>query len=509
MRIEDLPQDLKDELQAILEDPEKFIKLLHIPDKASSKRVRFDPNLEQLRLLGKLIGRKRVIVLKPRQIGVSTLIRAYALWQVYKTNDPLKFGVISFHDRSAKHLRRMDNTLLNSMPKLLHRELALNNTTTLEFADTQASLCSYTAGSKGGTRSFTLTAAHLSEFAFYDDPEELLAQVTATVGNGQIIIESTSNKAGDAFHRLVQGCPENGWELVTFWWWEHEKYRMPAPKRFKQTDEEKALVERYGLDNEQLYWRRQQIATLGIEKFRREYPACMDDAFFFASSTYFHPEDLLKIEAVPFTDKERVYEEPLEHDRYAMGVDVAAGVGSDYSAITVVSMSTNQPVYHYRNNMISPTDFSDVVLRVAQTYNEAKVLCESNNHGHVVLYRLRHLGYKNLWLSHKGMDWVTSVKSKLDAFETLREYVNANMITCLDMQVLAELRALVVLRVTPEAPKGMHDDMAMSMALAYRCLRDIPRRLLTNARRNHMDMLISEQRAKKLRDMPIPWKVNR
>ena len=51
MRIEDLPQDLKDELKAILEDPEKFIKLLHIPDKASSKRVRFDPNLEQLRLL--------------------------------------------------------------------------------------------------------------------------------------------------------------------------------------------------------------------------------------------------------------------------------------------------------------------------------------------------------------------------------------------------------------------------------------------------------------------------
>ena len=72
MRIEDLPQDLKNELQAILDDPEKFIKLLHIPDKASSKRVRFDPNLEQLRLLGKLVGRKRVVVLKPRQIGVST-----------------------------------------------------------------------------------------------------------------------------------------------------------------------------------------------------------------------------------------------------------------------------------------------------------------------------------------------------------------------------------------------------------------------------------------------------
>jgi hypothetical protein len=111
-------------------------------------------------------------------------------------------------------------------------------------------------------------------------------------------------------------------------------------------------------------------------------------------------------------------------------------------------------------------------------------------------------------MSHKGMDWVTSVKSKLDAYETLREYIRAGMIVSMDMQVLAELRSLVVLRVTPEAPKGMHDDMAMSMALAYRCMRDIPRRLLTNARRKHMDMLLSKVRADKIRSMPIPWKVN-
>ena len=181
-----------------------------------------------------------------------------------------------------------------------------------------------------------------------------------------------------------------------------------------------------------------------------------------------------------------------------MGVDVAAGVGSDYSTITVVSMSTLQPVYHYRNNAISPTGFADVVLKVAQKYNDAKVLCESNNHGHVVLYRLRHLGYRNLWLSHKGVDWVTSVKSKLDAYETLREYVVNEMITSLDMQVLSELRSLVVLRVTPEAPRGMHDDLAMSMALAYRCVRDIPRRMLTQARRNRMDMLIKQTRAGKI-----------
>ena len=54
----------------------------------------------------------------------------------------------------------------------------------------------------------------------------------------------------------------------------------------------------------------------------------------------------------------------------------------------------------------------------------------------------------------------------------------------------------------------MHDDLAMSLALAYRCLRDIPRRKLTLARRNLMDVLISESRAKKIKDQPIPWKKN-
>ena len=503
-----LPPDIRAQLDEILSDPLSFIRLLHISDKASGKRIRFEPNGEQKRLIREVQKSKRVIVLKPRQIGISTVLRAYALWRTYTTKDPLRFGVISFHDRSAKHLRRMDSRLLSSLPKLLSRKLSVDNATSLEFEDTEAAMSSYTAGSKGGTRSFTLSAAHLSEFAFYENPEELLAQVVATVGDGAIFIESTPNVPGDAFHRLVMGAPENGWKLITFWWHQHLKYRQDAPKKFVRTEEEEKLSIRFALDDDQLYWRRQQVATLGLDKFRREYPGCMEDAFYHASTTYFQSEDLEYIQEIFFDGKERKYSDPDPTDIYAIGVDVAAGVGSDYSTITVVSMATYQPVYHFRSNEITPTAFSDKVLTIAQRYNDAKVLCESNNHGHVVLYRLRHNGYRNLWCGRKGVDWVTSVKSKLDAYETLREYVGNNMIVRLDAQVLSELRALTVERVTPEAPKGMHDDLAMSMALAYRCLRDIPRRKLQMAKRNLMDTLISKVRCGKIKESNLPWKVN-
>ena len=503
-----LPDDVQKMLDTTLQDPTKFIKLLKIQDKYSGKLVPFIPNQEQIELIHKLQQHQKIIILKPRQIGISTLLRAYALWRTYTTKDPLKFGVISFHQRSAKNLRRMDKTMHDSLPLILHRPLSLDNATTMAFADSNAELSSFTAGSKGGTRSFMLSSVHLSEFAFYDDPQEMLAQIVATVGTGQIIIESTPDQPADTFHRLIMGAPENGWHLVTYWWWQHAKYRQEAPKDFSPSEQEERLIAQYGVDKDQLYWRRNQIATLGLEKFRREYPGSLDDAFHYASAAYFSLEDMYNIDAIHFDGEDRLYEDPRDDDVYAIGVDVAAGVGRDYSAITVVSMGTFQPVYHYRCNTISPSAFADKVLRVAQWFGEAKVLCESNNHGHVVLYRLRHYGYRNLWISPDGKDWTTTTKSKLDAYETLREYITQGLIMKMDAQVLAELRALVVMRVTPEAPTGMNDDMAMSIALAYRCMRDIPRRKLKLARRNLMDMLLSEVRASKIQQQPVPWKKN-
>tara|TARA_R110000851_G_scaffold20680_9_gene62387 strand:- start:3568 stop:5088 length:1521 start_codon:yes stop_codon:yes gene_type:complete len=503
-----LPDDVQEQLDKVLQDPLKFIKLLKIQDKYSGKLVRFSPNGEQVELIKKLQQHQKIIILKPRQIGISTLLRAYALWQTYITKDPLKFGVISFHQRSAKNLRRMDKLMHDSLPMVLHRKLAIDNATTMSFEDSGSELSSFTAGSKGGTRSFMLSSVHLSEFAFYDDPQEMLAQIVATVGTGQILIESTPNQPADSFHRLIMGAPENGWQLITYWWWEHHHYKQEAPKDFEPSEEESWLIKQYNLDNDQLYWRRNQIATVGLEKFRREYPGCLDDAFHYASASYFGLDDIRDIEEIHFDGEERLYEEPRDDDVYAMGVDVAAGVGRDYSAISVISMATFQPVFHYRSNTISPSAFADKVMQIGNLFNNARVLCESNNHGHVVLYRLRHFGYKHLWCSVDGKDWTTTTKSKLDAYETLREYITQGMIMKMDAQVLAELRCLVVLRVTPEAPPGMHDDLAMSIALAYRCLRDIPRRKLKLVRRNLMDVLISQTRAKKTKEQPIPWKKN-
>jgi hypothetical protein len=70
-----------------------------------------------------------------------------------------------------------------------------------------------------------------------------------------------------------------------------------------------------------------------------------------------------------------------------------------------------------------------------------------------------------------------------------------------------ELRQLIVKSINPEAPRGLHDDMAMSMALAYRCMRDLPRRQVIGFTRSLMDKRLSSARAKRIRGQVIPWRV--
>jgi hypothetical protein len=501
-----IPGHMHSAVRQMLRDRLTFCKLLKIKNKQTGRFEEFTPNAAQKKLWALMDNHNRVIVIKARQVGISTSVRAWQFHKAFISADPTTYAVLSFHDRSAKNLRKMDRRWLSELPRLLQRDLYVDSADDTIFADTKAGFSGFTTGGRGGTRSFEFSGAHLSEFAFYTDPDEVLAQALSTVGDGPLVIESTVNAPGDAFHRLIEGAPENGWQVFTYWWFEHEPYRDDnIPPGFTRTQEEEDLAVRYGLDDAQLNWRRKQIATLGVAKFRREYPACLDDAFLSRDNTYFDPADLDNIEQVWFDSAKREFEEPDDEAHYVIGVDVAGGTGGDYSALCVVNLQTLQPAYIERSNSLSPVDWAARVVTVAQRYNDALVLCESNNHGHVVLRELHALHYRKVWLDHDGKPWTTTVKSKLEAYETLREHIKAGIIFSLDQSTLQELRALEVRKVTPEAPSGLHDDLAMAMALAYRAVRSAPASQRREAQRGHMDDFIKRRRIDRIRRNALPW----
>jgi len=500
-----IPASLRADTASLLGQRDLFVRLLRIKDKQTGELVPFEANPAQRRLWSLMDDSNRVIVLKARQVGISTAVRAWQFHRAYCAERPLNFAVLSFHDRSARNLRRMDRAWLEGLPRLLQRPLAIDSATDSIFADTRAGFSSFTTGGRGGTRSFEFSGGHLSEFAFYTDPDEVLAQSLSTVGAGPLVIESTVDAPGDAFHRLIEGAPANGWSLFTYWWWEHRPYRDEAlPPDWDRTEAERQLADQYGLDDAQLWWRRQQVATLGEAKFRREYPACLDDCFLAREGGYFE-QDLL--EAISVIDPRQPsdpceLEAPQLGDRYVMGVDVSGGHGGDASALCVLSVATGQAVFAERSNRMSPKLWAHRVIQVASRYNNALALVESNNHGHAVLLELEACGYRHLW-TRDGRPWVTTLQSKLELWDGAREALRLAQV--LDRATWMELRGLTIPpgKVAPEAPTGAHDDAAMAYALAVRCLRDVPgswrTQALQSGGRHRVDDLLRSARARRIR----------
>ena len=111
-------------MQKFREDPRMFFKFLHVFDKEQNKIVPFVMNDEQEILLDALLEHNRVVVCKARQIGCSTLIRAYFMWKIYTSQEPETSVILSYTRDSADHLHSRDKDFYLGLPKPLQRKLS-------------------------------------------------------------------------------------------------------------------------------------------------------------------------------------------------------------------------------------------------------------------------------------------------------------------------------------------------------------------------------------------------
>jgi len=501
-------------MQKIAEDPRIFFKFLKVFDKEKGKLLPFKLNREQDELLDALMTHNRIVVCKARQIGCSTLIRAYFLWKQYVEQEPTRHAIISYTRDSADHLHSMDKSFYLCLPKPLQRKLSKSTQRTLKFSDTKAELRAFTGGGKAGaTRSFTFSSAHISEFAFFDDQDDLLANTIASCGNGQIIIETTPDGPGDKYHRLCMDAPNNGWHLCFFPWYEHSVYKLKS--QFHQSsvpdmdESELGMLKELNLSKAQLYWRRTQIQSMGLEKFRREFPTSVAEAFA-SSSPLFFPIDIVDGCEVLQSESgsEYYYCDVVDGEKYVMGVDVAHGTGKDYSAITVVSSTTLQPVYHYRSNTVLPQNFADKIWDIYWTFCEPYTIVEANGPGSLVIYRLEEFGTSNLYKNEKEKNWHTRKENKLGIYDNLRELLCDGTISILEEKLWSEIRnTLTNEGGAPHHPKGQNDDLLFSFALALWGAKLRPAPSIYGVRLALMEDFINKTKARRIRSNgPLPFR---
>jgi len=459
-------------LTEVLEDPVLFIARLKIKDK-EGRLISFGEvmTMEQIQIIKALHKHKRVAIIKARQMGITTIVRAYMFWKVYTSHLTLNSVVVSNKQTAANELLKIDKRFFEQLPAQLRREASKRNDR-ITFESTDSALLAMSSQSDATDRGYTLNMVHASEFAFYESPSEWLASTVASVNKGQIVLESTANHFGDALHKIAT-AQDDGWHVIFLPWSSFPQYQMPLQNGghpIEWSEEEEKLRKKFTLTDKQLFWRRKKINEIKDERlFKREYPLCIEEAYAMADDNYFtdvHFDqlDIMKIGGGTV----EVLAPHSTKDSYIMGVDIGGGTGGDYSVGIVLSKLTSSPVAILSSNKLSIHDFTIACMNLAKRYN-AMIAFEVNNHGHA----FKEILHAESWHDYRAFK--TTSKSKITIYQLLRTYLEEAMINYVDDKTLTELRGLVKDKkgLAPRAAEGFHDDRCMAYAIGLYHLKDL------------------------------------
>jgi hypothetical protein len=361
-----------------------------------------------------------------------------------------------------------------------------------------------TAGGRGVARGETLNFAHLSEVAFWqptfaDANFNGLIQAVPETDGTFVFVESTAQGMTGKFRALWVDAVAMGYEQFFSAWFESAEYRETAPEDFQRTPDEENLAATFGLDNDQLQWRRRRIAANGLDLFRQEYPATPEEAFIATGRPVFNPDYILErlrtpqqplrrmaVEAGRVQDHARgellVFVEGQDHivdpqQTYVIGADVGMGLRgkSDYSVAQVLDGRLRQ-VAVWRG-IIHPDAFADILIALGYYYNTALICAERNNHGLLTCAKLRDSGYPMIFTdTTEGtlepndtiqIGFFTSERSKPLIIDKLRAVERQRLIEINDPVTLNEMLTYVVTESGKmEAEKPACDDCVMALALA-------------------------------------------
>ena len=456
-------------------------------------------------------GRVRAIILKARQQGISTYCAARVFWKTYFS--PYSKSVVMAHDSATSDaLFDMSRNIIDNMEEAFKPTLQKSNAKEILFQENKSGYRLYTAGSPEAGRGTTPTIAHLSEVAFWTHDEKILAGLFQGISQAEgteVILESTANGASGEFWRLFQGAlnGENDYIPIFIPWFMTEEYRRDVPDGFERTVEEDELVEKYNLEDEQLYWRRLKIAEGGARKFQQEYPANAEEAFIVSGNTVFDQEKLnLLVASEPLAVREfnpmsgefvemkegslEIWEYPKFDVPFIIAADVAQGVNKDYSCAVVMN-ANREIVAMYRNNRVDPTEYGEILFYLGRYFNNALLCVESNSIGLATLLRLDQMRYVNLYYQTRVADlsssdgqrpgFKTTMASKPHIIGQLQNAINEDDIRIPSKVIIKELKTYISKDSGKmEAMSGGNDDTVISCAMALEVLRTHGSKLTNN-----------------------------
>ena len=436
---------------------QKYIKIVSL-DKGLIPFEMYDFQVDMTR---KFHDNRFNIAKLPRQSGKSTIVTSYLLWYVL-FNDNVNVAILANKAATAREMLQRLQLSYENLPKWLQQGISQWNRGSLELENGSKIMAASTSAS--AVRGMSFNVIFLDEFAFIPNhiADQFFSSVYPTISSGKstkVIIISTPHGM-NMFYKLWHDAERNKNEYVTT-----EVHWSEVPGR-------------------DAVWKEQTIANTSEEQFRVEFECEFlgsVDTLISASKlrTMVYEEPINRNKGLD------IFEEPIEEHQYVISVDVARGVTKDYSAFTVIDTTTipYRMVAKYRNNVIKPLLFPNIIHQVATAFNHAYVLIEVNDIGGQVADIMQFdLEYDNLLMcamrgragqvvgqgfsgskTQLGVKMSTTVKKT--GCSNLKALIEDDKLLLNDYDVIAELTTFIQKGQAWEAEEGCNDDLAMCLVM--------------------------------------------
>jgi hypothetical protein len=437
---------------------QKYVKIISL-DKGLVPFELYDFQEEMVRT----IHTNRFVIAKlPRQSGKSTIVTAYILHYIL-FNQSVNVAILANKLSTARELLSRLKLAYEYLPKWLQQGVLEWNKGSIQLENGSKVLASATSSSAVRGGSFNMI--FLDEFAYVPQnvAEEFFSSVYPTISSGQetkVFIVSTPHGM-NLYYKLWTDAANgrNSYIPIDVHW-------TDVPGR----DEK---------------WKDETIANTSEEQFRTEFEC----DFVGSVHTLISPSKLKTLAYVDpvFKNGEgfKVYAKPEEKHGYVMTVDVSRGTGNDYSAFSIIDITTTpyKLVATFRNNTMSPLVFPNAIHVAAKQYNNAHVLVEINDMGGQVADVLHaELEYENILSAtmrgRKGQvldggfgsgqsqfGVRTTEVVKRTGCSILKSLVESEKMIIQDFDMIKELFSFVAKKNSFEAEIGYNDDLVMTLVL--------------------------------------------
>jgi len=456
--------DKKQRVKEILKcgkDPSYFLNTYARISHPMHGLILFDTYDFQDELLKEFNDYRFNVILKARQLGISTITAGYIVWMMLFHRDKAIL-VMATKFATAGNLVKKVKSIMRNIPDWLKiAQISVDNRTSFELSNGSSIKAASTSGDAG--RSEALSLLVLDEAAHIENLEELWTGLYPTLSTGgRCIALSTPNGVGNWFHKTCVDAEDgsNNFHLTILPWDVH-------PER----DQE---------------WYKKETRNMSKRQIAQE----LKCNFNTSGETVIDPECMEWLLATVKEPKYRtgfdrnfwIWEEFDPSCNYLMVADVARGDGADNSAFHIVKLETLEIIGEYQGK---PTldMFANMLNQVGREFGNCMLVVENNNIGYSVLGKLIEYGYSNLYYSVKSTHeyieqyqaeimtsavpgFTTTMKTRPLIVAKLEEFIRNKLIKVYSSRTINEMKTFIWKNGKPQAMKGYNDDLIMALAIA-------------------------------------------